>query len=76
LKTDSIPIYGNGYKPKSLKFRLRANAEILYSVRYDIVVVVVSIIGGSEKFLYRMVRSQKLLPLVPLMIVTTILSSY
>ena len=40
-------------------FRLRANAETLYSVRYDLVVVVMSIVGGGEKFLYGMVRSQK-----------------
>jgi hypothetical protein len=37
----------------------RANAEMLYSVRYDLVVVVMSIIGGGEKFSYGMVRSQK-----------------
>ena len=40
-------------------FRLRANAETSHSVRYDLVVVVISIVGGSEKFLYRMVRSRK-----------------
>jgi hypothetical protein len=28
-------------------------------VRYDLVVVAMSIIGGSKKILYRMVRSQK-----------------
>ena len=56
LKTDSIPIRGDGYKPKSLKFRLRANAETLYSVRYDLVVVV-GIMGSGERFLHRMVRS-------------------
>ena len=54
-KTDFAPVCGNSYKPKSLKFRLRANAEILHSVRYDLVVVV-NIIGSSKKFLYRMVR--------------------
>ena len=54
---DSAPICSDGYKPKSLKFRLRAKAETSYSVRYDLVVVVISIIGSSEKFLYRMVRS-------------------
>ena len=54
---DSVSIYSNGYKPRSSKFRLRANAETLYSVRYDIVVVVASIVGGGEIFLYRMVRS-------------------
>ena len=58
LKSDSTPIYGDGYKPKSLKFRLRANAETSHSVRYDLVVVV-GIVGGGEKFLYRMVRSRK-----------------
>ena len=61
-KSDSTPVYSDGYEPKSLKFRLRANAETSYSVRYDLVVVV-GIMGGSEKFLYRMVRSQKQLPL-------------
>ena len=43
----------------NLNFRLRANAETLHSVQYDLVVVVISIIGGSEKFSYRMVRSRK-----------------
>jgi hypothetical protein len=38
---------------------LRANIETSYSVRYDLVVVVMSIIGSGEKFLYRIVRSQK-----------------
>ena len=56
-KTDSAPVRGNGYKPKSSKFRLRANAEISYSVQYNLVVMVISIIGGGEKFLYRIVRS-------------------
>jgi hypothetical protein len=37
----------------------RANAEMLYSMRYNLVVVVMSIIGGGENFLYRMVRSWK-----------------
>ena len=55
-KTDSAPVRGNGYEPESSKFRLRANAETSHSVRYDMVVVVASIIGG-EKFLYRIVRS-------------------
>jgi hypothetical protein len=36
LKTDFIPIYSDGYKSKSLKFKLRANIEILYSVRYNL----------------------------------------
>jgi hypothetical protein len=76
LKTDSIPIYSNGYKPKSLKFRLRANVETSHSVRYDIVVVVASIVGGGERFLHGMVRSRKPSPLVPLTIATTTLSSY
>ena len=58
MKTDSAPIYGDGYKPKSSKFRLRANAETLYSVRYDLVVVV-DIIGGGKKFSHGMVRSRK-----------------
>ena len=54
-KTDSAPVCGDGYEPESSKFRLRANAETLYSVRYDLVVVV-GIVGGGEKFLYRIVR--------------------
>ena len=58
MKTDSAPVRGDSYKPKSLKFRLRANAETSHSVRYDLVMVV-GIIGGGEKFLYRIVRSQK-----------------
>jgi hypothetical protein len=32
-KTDSAPIRGDGYEPRSSKFRLRANAETSYSVR-------------------------------------------
>jgi uncharacterized protein (UPF0333 family) len=40
-----------------LKFRSRANAEMSYSVRYDLVVIVISIVGGGEKFSYGMVRS-------------------
>jgi len=57
LKTDSAPIYGDGYEPRSSKFRLRANAEMSHSVRYDFVVVVASVVGGGKKFLHRMVRS-------------------
>ena len=45
---DSAPVRGDGYKPESLKFRLRANAETSHSVRYDLVVVV-GIVGGGEK---------------------------
>jgi len=56
-KTDSAPVRGDGYEPKSSKFRLRANAETLYSVRYDLVVVVIGIMGGGKKFLHGMVRS-------------------
>ena len=56
-KTDSAPIRGDGYEPRSSKFRLRANAETSHSVRYDMVVVVASIVGGSKKFSHRMVRS-------------------
>jgi hypothetical protein len=41
----------------NLSFRLRANAKILYSVRYDLVVVVMSIMGGGEKFSHRIIRS-------------------
>jgi hypothetical protein len=36
---------------------LRANVETLYSMQYDLVVVVISIMGGSEKFSYGIVRS-------------------
>ena len=55
---DSAPIYGNGYEYRSLKFRPRANIKILYSVLVDLVVVVViSTVGSSKKFLYRIVRS-------------------
>ena len=44
----------------NISFRLRANIETSHSVRYDLVVVVISIIGGGEKFSHRMVRSRKL----------------
>ena len=57
-KTDSAPVRGDGYEPKSSKFRLRANAETSHSVRYDLVVVV-GIVGGGEKFSHGMVRSRK-----------------
>jgi hypothetical protein len=43
----------------NLSFRLRANAETSYSVRYDLVVVVMSTVGGGEKFSHGMVRSRK-----------------
>ena len=76
-KTDSIPVHGDGYKPRSSKFRLRANAETSHSVRYDMVVVVVaSIMGGGEKFLHGMVRSRKPPPLVPCTIAATTPFSY
>ena len=42
-KTDSAPVCGDGYEPGSSKFRPRANAETSHSVRYDFVVVVVSV---------------------------------
>jgi hypothetical protein len=64
-KTDSIPICGNGYKPRSSKFRLRANAETSHSVLVGLVVVIY-VIGRSKKFLRRIVRSRKLLLMVPL----------
>jgi hypothetical protein len=35
----------------------RANVETSYSVQYDLVVMVMSIVGSSENFLYGMVRS-------------------
>jgi hypothetical protein len=43
----------------NLSFRLRVNVEMSYSVQYNLVVVVISIIGSGENFLHRMVRSQK-----------------
>ena len=58
-KTDSAPVRGDGYEPESSKFRLRANAETSHSVRYDLVVVVIGIVGGGEKFSHGMVRSRK-----------------
>ena len=75
-KTDSAPVCGDGYEPKSSKLRLRANAETSHSVRYDVVEVVASIVGGGEKFSHGMVRSRKPPPLVPLTIAATTLSSY
>ena len=65
-KTDSAPVRGDGYEPGSSKFRLRANAETSHSVRYNFVVVVVSVVGGSEKFSHGMVRSRKPPLVVPL----------
>ena len=56
-KTDSAPVHGNGYEPESSKFRLRANAETSHSVRCDLVVVVIGVVGSSKKFSYGMVRS-------------------
>jgi len=44
----------------NLSFRLRANAKTSHSVQYDLVVVVMSIMGGGEKFSHGMVRSRKL----------------
>ena len=55
-KSDSVPVRGDGYEPKSLKIRLRANAETSHSVLVGLVVVV-SVVGGSKKFLHGMVRS-------------------
>ena len=54
-KSDSAPVRGNGYEPGSLKIRLRANAEMSYSVPVGLVVVVY-VVGRSEKFLYRIIR--------------------
>ena len=65
-KTDSATVRGDGYEPGSSKFRLRANAETSHSACGWDLVVVVSVVGGSEKFLYRIVRSRKPLLLVPL----------
>jgi hypothetical protein len=42
-----------------LKFKSKANAETSHSIQYDLVVVVMSIIGSGEKFSHGMVRSQK-----------------
>ena len=53
---DSTPIRGDSYKLKSLKFRFKANVKTSQSVLVNLMVVV-SIIGSSEKFLHRMVRS-------------------
>jgi hypothetical protein len=55
-KTDSAPVRGDGYEPGSSKFRPRANAETSHSVLVGLVVVV-SVVGGSKKFLHGMVRS-------------------
>jgi len=65
-KTDSAPIRSDGYEPRSSKFRLRANTETSHSVRYNFVVVVASVIGGSKRFLHGMVRSRKPPLMVPL----------
>src|SRR6266550_8853514 len=65
-KTDSAPVRGDGYEPRSSKFRLRANAETSHSAYKWDLVVVVSVVGGSEKFSHGMVRSRKPLLLVPL----------
>ena len=67
-KTDSAPVRGDGYEPGSSKFRPRANAETLHSACKQEMVVVVSVVGSSEKFLYGMVRSQKLLFWCPFII--------
>src|SRR6266702_6171633 len=56
-KTDFAPVRGDGYEPRSSKFRLRANAKTSHNMRYDMVVVVASIVGGGEKFSHRIVRS-------------------
>ena len=58
-KTDSAPVRDDGYEPESSKFRLRANAEASHSVRYDMVVVVASIVGGGGKFSHGMVRYRR-----------------
>src|SRR6266568_8447094 len=63
-KTDSAPVRGDGYEPGSSKFRPRANAETSHSVLVGLVVVVVSVVGGSEKFSHGMVRAQKPLLMV------------
>ena len=39
LKTDFTPIRNNGYKPRSLKFRLKANIKTSHSVLVGLVVV-------------------------------------
>jgi hypothetical protein len=44
-KTDSAPV--------------RANAETSHSMRYDLVVVVMSTVGSSEKFSHGIIRSRK-----------------
>jgi hypothetical protein len=65
LKSDSAPVRGDGYKSRSLKFRLRANVETSHSVLVGLVVVV-CVVGCSEKFSHGMVRSRKPLLMVPL----------
>jgi hypothetical protein len=64
-KTDSVPVRGDGYEPRSSKFRPRANAETSHSVRYDMVVVVASSMGGGKRFSHGIVRSRKPPLLVP-----------
>jgi hypothetical protein len=59
-------VRSDGYEPRSSKFRPKANAETSHSVLVEVVVVVISVVGGSEKFLHRMVRSRKPLLMVPL----------
>ena len=58
----------------NLSFRLKANVETSHSVRYDLVVVVMSIMGGSKKFSHGMVRSRK--PPLRALTITATLFSY
>ena len=55
VRKRTLHLRGNGYEPRS--FRLKANAEISHSVLVGLVVVVVSIVGGSKKFSHGIVRS-------------------
>ena len=57
-KTDSAPVRGDGYEPGSSKFRPRANAETSHSACKQ-EVVMVSVVGVSEKFSHGILRSRK-----------------
>ena len=77
-KSDSTPIRSDGYEPGSSKIRLRANAETSHSVLVGLVVVV-CVVGRSEKFSHRIVRSRRPLLTVPLhntAITVPLLSTY
>jgi hypothetical protein len=54
---DPTPTYSDSYKPKSPKFRFKANIKMSHSIRYNLVIIVISIISSNKKFLYKIVRS-------------------